>query len=570
VSLRTAATVRRAEGRRAIVLAVAIALLAATVAAAFAVTGIRLFSVETPSMGQAAPVGTLVVTAPAGSYAVGDVITFTMADRTVTHRIVEVGPDGYTTRGDLNGAPDGWTVVPAQVIGRAITLLPGVGFLLTAAPWLLLGAVLTEAVTWVRRADLGWTWSVRLTGWASTITLVTLWLRPWFDVRLLNFRGNDDGTGALMHVVNTGILPVVAGSARMTSGQDAVVETTQRLATGAFSLTPVPDPDLFARILLITMCLLPLGAALLVRDADPVVSGLRARPDRRARRVLVPVVVLTVVAVLLVTTVTTSTAAFGARVSNTRDTAGTNPFFTCRAAALSVTAAQTKGAYALSATNVAGRTEDDLSGTTSRRATYAVRPTTESSVGCVRDSPVAAVRFDGTQCLFVPGQVQRPTTFTLEAWFRTTTTSNGKIIGFGNANGSASDSQYDRHIYLDKDGRVVFGVYPGRVITISTPAGRSYADGRWHAVVASLSSAGMALYVDGQLVATNTAVTTAEDYSGFWKIGCGNLGGWAHGTADGDTGYSGPSFFTGTIQYAAIYTRALSADEVRWHYFAGR
>ncbi len=61
-------------------------------------------------MGQAAPVGTLVVTAPADSYAVGDVITFTMADRTVTHRIVEVGPDGFTTRRRPQRSPDGWTV----------------------------------------------------------------------------------------------------------------------------------------------------------------------------------------------------------------------------------------------------------------------------------------------------------------------------------------------------------------------------------------------------------------------------------------------------------------------------
>ncbi|MGC0368559.1 LamG-like jellyroll fold domain-containing protein [Microbacterium sp. SLBN-111] len=568
----TAATDRPARGRRAaLVVAIAVVFFALTVAAVFAVSGIRLFAIQTPSMGTTAPVGTLVVTAPAETYSTGDVLTFTVGDRTVTHRVVDVGPDGLTTRGDLNGAPDGWTVAPAQVIGRAVALVPGAGFLLTAAPWLLLGGVLTEAITWARRADVRWIWSVRLTGWAVTVTLVTLWLRPWFDVRLLDYRGTDDGAGALLHVVNTGLLPVLAGTVRLVSGEDAVVETTERLTTGAFSLVPVPDPDLATRLLLIAFCLIPLAAALLVRDDDPVAvaSGLRVRPDRRARRILVPVLVVTVAAVVLLTTVATTTAAFGARIGNTTDTAATNPFFTCAAAESSTaTSSATKGAFAVS--GAGGTNEPDLRGASLPKATFAITPVKDTSVGCVRDSPANSVAFGNGQCLYVPGKVSSPDTFTLEAWFRTTTKANGKIIGFGSADQSAADGQYDRHVYLDTDGRIVFGVYPGQVVTIATPAGTSYADGKWHAVVASLSSAGMALYVDGILVATNTGITTAEPYDGYWKIGCGKLLAWANGTSIGSIDYDGPSFFTGSIQYAAIYTRALTAAEVRWHYVAGR
>ncbi|CAH0169085.1 LamG domain-containing protein [Microbacterium sp. Bi128] len=569
----TAATVRPARGRHAIAAAIAVGLLAAVVAAVFAVTGLRLFVIQTPSMGQTAPVGTLVVTAPAEQYATGEIITFSMGGPAITHRIVAADDAGFTTQGDLNGAPDGWTVSGDQVIGRVISLVPGLGFLLAATPWLLLGVVLTEAVTWVRRAGVQWIWSVRLTGWATTVTLVALWLRPWFNVQLLDFRGNDEGTGALLHVVNTGLLPVLAGATRLVSGQDAVVETTERLATGAFSLTPTPDPDPLIRLLLIALCLLPLAVALSVRDRDPVAlaSGRRVRPDRRAGRVVVPVVILTVVAVVLLTSISASTAAFASRVTNSKDTAGTNPFFTCRSAELGLGTSATTGAYALSATNPSARTENDLSGQAARRATYAVTPVTTSSVGCVRDSPVASVTFNGaSQCLYLPGSFSSPNTFALEAWFRTSSTSNGKIVGFGSASQSAADGQYDRHVYIDSNGRVVFGVYPGRVVTVSTPPGTSYADGVWHHVVASLSSAGMTLFVDGQLRATNTGVTTGEGYTGFWKVGCGSLSAWANGTSDGTIDYSGPSYFTGQIQYAAVYKRALSADEVRWHYAGGR
>ena len=63
----------------------------------------------------------------------------------------------------------------------------------------------------------------------------------------------------------------------------------------------------------------------------------------------------------------------------------------------------------------------------------------------------------------VPG----PQTFSIEAWFKTTTNDGGKIVGFGNAqtggssannNASPGSSNYDRHIYMMNDGQLVFGV----------------------------------------------------------------------------------------------------------------
>ena len=88
------------------------------------------------------------------------------------------------------------------------------------------------------------------------------------------------------------------------------------------------------------------------------------------------------------------------------------------------------------------------------------------------------------------------------------TNSGGKIIGFGNST-NATSSHYDRHVYMQNDGKLTFGVYPDGVRTVTSPTG--YNDGQWHQVVASLGSDGMQLYVDGQLVGADPERTSARE-----------------------------------------------------------
>jgi hypothetical protein len=156
--------------------------------------------------------------------------------------------------------------------------------------------------------------------------------------------------------------------------------------------------------------------------------------------------------------------------------------------------------------------------------------------------------------------------FTLEAWFSTTSPANGKIVGFSNAHGVLG-LLYDRHIYLDPAGRLVFGVNSSGVKIVASPAGTSFADGAWHHAVATLSPGGMRLYADGALVAANPSVTAGQSYSGYWQIGCGPLGGWV--TGSGSAYLLPPSVFNGLIQYAAVYSTALTAAQVTEHYLAG-
>ena len=100
-------------------------------------------------------------------------------------------------------------------------------------------------------------------------------------------------------------------------------------------------------------------------------------------------------------------------------------------------------------------------------------------------------------------------------WFRTTQP-GGKMVGFGNRN-TVDSSNNDRHLYTTATGQVVFGTYPGTHKSVMGAG--SYADGAWHLAVGTVGPAGLTLYVDGQRVARNTAVTTAQTYTGYWRAG---------------------------------------------------
>src|SRR6185312_2961558 len=90
------------------------------------------------------------------------------------------------------------------------------------------------------------------------------------------------------------------------------------------------------------------------------------------------------------------------------------------------------------------------------------------------------------------------------------------------------------------------------VITTANP----YNDGSWHYVVATQSSDGMKLYVDGALVGTNPQ-TAAQSYSGYWRIG-----------GDQTWGSTSP-YFTGTLDEVAVYNTELTAAQVSDHYAIG-
>ncbi|MFD1936956.1 LamG-like jellyroll fold domain-containing protein [Nonomuraea mangrovi] len=177
--------------------------------------------------------------------------------------------------------------------------------------------------------------------------------------------------------------------------------------------------------------------------------------------------------------------------------------------------------------------------------------------GAINGDTDTAAPFNGSGTGFTKtlSMENATTSFTIEAWVKTTTTSGGKIVGYGNAATGAS-SNYDRHVYMDNAGRIWFGVYPGGVRTVNSTS--AYNDGQWHHVVATQGSGGIALYVDGRRVGQDGGTTGAQPYGGYWRIGGDNLNGWPAQPAS--------SYLAGEIDEVAIYPAALSITKVNEHY----
>jgi hypothetical protein len=248
---------------------------------------------------------------------------------------------------------------------------------------------------------------------------------------------------------------------------------------------------------------------------------------------------------------------YSAVIRNSTNTAGTATTFRC-AAELAVDSSSAVLQWPL--TDASGSASAaDISGK-SHPGTYSgtMTASTPSPIACPQD-PGSAWLLDGSaQTAVYPTQQTGPNTFSIEIWFRTTV-AGGKLIGFGTNTGVSG--QYDRHLYLDKNGAVVFGVYANAIKTVQTST-TSYADGRWHSAVGTLSSAGMALYVDGALASSDSTVITGEADSGYWKVGYDTLGGSWPNVAS--------AYFTGNLRFAAVYSTALSASQVRAHDVVGR
>ena len=265
--------------------------------------------------------------------------------------------------------------------------------------------------------------------------------------------------------------------------------------------------------------------------------------------------VLALLLCLVLTTVPGSTAAFTAQLTNTTDTVGTNAYFTCQAA---MSADGAYYAYPLDdASPTNGTSARDLSGS-NRAGTYQTSATHSSVSACTRDGG-GSTTFNGSSNFVSTPNALNQQTFTLEVWFRTTT-SSGALMGFSNSLLALVPTNWDRMVYFTSGGRLVFGVYPGSYQTVTTTTG--YADGAWHHMMATLGPAGMFLYVDGAPAASSTN-TGAQSYSGYLRVGYNYLSGWP--------GVVGSNYyFNGQLGHAAYYQSQLSASAAASHAAAGR
>ncbi|WP_134765987.1 LamG-like jellyroll fold domain-containing protein [Nocardioides sp. 1609] len=186
--------------------------------------------------------------------------------------------------------------------------------------------------------------------------------------------------------------------------------------------------------------------------------------------------------------------------------------------------------------------------------------------GALPNNPGTAVSINGgTDRMVTGGAVTGgPVTFSMELWFRTATTSGGKMVGFESTRESTS-SQYDRHVYMRTNGRITYGRWGflgGSVVESSA----AYNDNQWHHLVVSVTGNGTGLfsssravmYLDG--VAVDSGSTSVPGaFSGWWRVGYGSL----------PIGVGAPAAsWTASVDQFAIYPTALSAQRVAAHWNA--
>ena len=148
---------------------------------------------------------------------------------------------------------------------------------------------------------------------------------------------------------------------------------------------------------------------------------------------------------------------------------------------------------------------DETSGTTINDATAANRDGTllaqtyafNQTGALTSETPNKAMGFT-IASITGNNQVTPSGAFSVEAWVKTTSTTGGRFLGFGDANGQNPATKVDRQLYMAPNGKVYFGVGSAKTTVAS---GSAINNGAWHHVVGTYTSGtnGMKLYVDGVL-----------------------------------------------------------------------
>lgn len=606
--------------RAAVALALAALVACGLWFAALTARGGHLFMVQTPSMARTAPVGTLVVTepVPASQLRVGDVVSFRPpgVDRVYTHRIVEVTPKGLRTKGDLNSAADGWTVPTDRVVGRAVHLWFGLGWLVKLLPWVMGGLLSTALLArFLRPGRRAPAW---IAGSSLSLSVALMMVRPLVRAETTGFVpvGRD---GVRMSVVGTGLFPIRATSldkhqVTVVPGQLGWVETHQTDSHGHFEVIPRMHLPWWGWVLVTLFCLLPLVASLLVgaRGAgddtpptpDPEEPGSSATgatavpvadPDRGAAQVGLGILgrwgsrlgtrarglAAVLSSLVLAVGLTPTQAAFTAQVANSTDTVATRTFYTCLDA-MQFYASDGTGSNGTGTHNgelYAGYTMGDgtgVSGTTDQQPStklgsgspytaYSGNVTQTTNVGCLSDwtsRQQEAMSFNGSTSTFdlpagsstsyLTSDPGNADNMTWNIWMRTTSTTGGVLSCPG---GTSSDCG-GRTTWLNNSGQVCFGV----ASTVLCTSGK-YNDGAWHMVTTQLGSQGMVIWVDAVQQATNTSVTKGSSTVVYMYPQ------WGYSTKALPSAFSAQAptdlFFTGDLQMAAVFGRSAGGTQLK-------
>jgi signal peptidase len=126
-------------------------------------TDIPTAVVKSRSMYPTLDVGDMVIVKGSRDYMVGEIIVFRYGGETVIHRIFNITGGGIATKGDANERPDPWIISYDDIYGKAIAVIPRIGYIalvLTNLPTLLILMALImiipilKAIAFIEKSDI--------------------------------------------------------------------------------------------------------------------------------------------------------------------------------------------------------------------------------------------------------------------------------------------------------------------------------------------------------------------------------------------------------------------------------
>lgn len=156
---------------------------------------------------------------------------------------------------------------------------------------------------------------------------------------------------------------------------------------------------------------------------------------------------------------------------------------------------------------------------------------------------------------------------TVEAMFKTTSTTGGTLLSVGSSNSTTALASNARNIlYMSNDGRLNWGFKPDNWTfptgpstgfrAVTTSAG--YNDGQWHHVAATFEpGTGARIFVDGAMVAEAPTLNWSRSLNSYFRIG-----------GDTTVGYPNrPSsdWWKGSVDEVAAYDYPLTSRQVKGH-----
>lgn len=185
--------------------------------------------------------------------------------------------------------------------------------------------------------------------------------------------------------------------------------------------------------------------------------------------------------------------------------------------------------------------------------------TPAAGVSQVDTGPISgggSMYFDGATNAYVATATSNsalPSSFSVAAWFRAPSglSTGGGIMSLDSSQ-TGGGSAHDPLVWMDNSGKIVVGTYPGSEQAATSSS--TYNDGNWHFLVATVSSSGLKLYLDGSLITTNTSGTGGGTAGGYWLIGYSDEATWSDGPSD--------AYWTGDIAHAAYFPSALTAAQI--------